>query len=193
MPLLFSLIALGQRHLAAILRLLNRQMSVLSFQLENIPQNLVYSKSSHATSEHFVVIPAPPAPLSQLEIAISEKQWVCACCRTGSASDGDPCACSPKSKRPKVNLTEFPADFTPKLCAKCNCQRHRCPLLWRANFKLLYKTFQMLVYGFIYFWQMDCKNKRVLLKQTAPRAPQWVLSCHTLAAQMTRVLVEMCC
>lgn len=104
MPLLFSPIVLRQRHLAAISRLLNRQMSVLFFQLENIPQNLIYSKS--ALQRLNILLPFSP-----LEIAISESSWCAPAAQDRTSIRARSLCVLSKSKRPKVNLTGFPADF----------------------------------------------------------------------------------
>lgn len=169
MPLLFSLIVLRQRHLAAILRLLNRQMSVLFFQLENIPQNLIHSKSAMRRLNILL-------SFSPLEIAISEKQWVCACCTGQDRHQTKIPVRALQIETPEGESDRVSCRLTPNLCAKCNCQRHCCSLMWRANFKLLYKTFQMLVYDFfILFLANGLWKQTVLLKQTATLAQHWAL------------------
>lgn len=102
MPLLFSLIVLRQRHLAAILRLLNRQMSVLFFQLENIPQNLIHSKSAMQRLNILL-------SFSPLEIAIRESSGCAPAAQDRIGIRRRSLCVLSKSKRLKVNLTGFPA------------------------------------------------------------------------------------
>lgn len=121
MPLLFSRVASGQQHLAAILHLSFRQMSVLFFQLENIPQNLVYWRSA---VQHLNVLPPTPhtrfTPPLEIAISASSGRAPAAQCTFGIG---------PKSlcvlfqiETPQGESERVSCRLTAKLCAKRYCQ-----------------------------------------------------------------------
>lgn len=183
--MLFSLIALGRRHLAAILRLLNRQMSVLFFQLENIPQNLVYSKSA---MQRLNIL----SSFSPLEIAISESSGCAPAAQDGIGIRRRSLCVLSKSKRPKVNLTEFPADLLQSFVLNAivkDIAVHCCGALISNCFIKLSRCWFMI---FFIFGKWTVKTN-CAAEANSHDSSALGAYCHTLAAKITSVLVEMCC